>query len=65
MPQFVYDQLVNYIEKIYGIGDTDKVVDRTYAHLYPSTSEAIACKLDKHKDGIKNEEKSNSSTDTY
>lgn len=109
MPQFVYDELINYIKSIYGIGDKDRifyfaktalnkeldyiakaagvkrirvhdlrhshvsllvelgyrthaiadrigdtaeVVDRTYAHLYPSTSEAIARELDKHRDGI-------------
>jgi integrase len=34
------------------IGDTPEVVDRTYAHLYPSTSLDIARELDKHKNGI-------------
>lgn len=120
MPQFVYDELIKYIESIYGItekdrifyfaktalnkeldyiakasgvkrirvhdlrhshvsllvelgyrthaiadriGDTAEVVDRTYAHLYPNTSEAIARELDKHKNGIQKEDKSNSSTD--
>ena len=34
------------------IGDTAEVVDRTYADLYPSTSDSIARELDKHKNGI-------------
>lgn len=37
------------------IGDTPEVVDRTYAHLYPNTAEAIARELDKHKYGIAND----------
>ena len=34
------------------IGDTPKMVDKTYAHLYPNKAEQIARELDRHKDGI-------------
>lgn len=34
------------------IGDTPEVVDRTYAHLYPTVSTSIARELDKHQTGI-------------
>lgn len=34
------------------LGDTPEVVDRTYAHLYPSTAKSIADELSKHKSGL-------------
>lgn len=47
------------------IGDTPEIVDRTYAHLYPNTSEAIARELDKHKDGIANDKEKVVEPQTY
>ncbi|MCL2563090.1 MAG: site-specific integrase [Oscillospiraceae bacterium] len=34
------------------IGDTPEEVDKTYAHLYPDTSQILAAELNQHKDGF-------------